>query len=49
MLTGLQKAKFAESQIVYARVWFKVLSSISTFLFLIAVLIFLPPAHAFSA
>lgn len=51
MLTGLQNAEFAEFQFVYAHAWFKVPSSISTFLFLIAVLIFffLPPAQAFSA
>lgn len=52
MLTGLQNAEFAEFRLVYAHAWFKVPSSISTFLFLIAVLIFflfLPPAQAFSA
>lgn len=48
MLTGLQNAKFSESRVVYAHVCLKVLASISVFLLLIAVLIFLPPAQASS-
>lgn len=40
LLTGLQNAKFTETQIVYAHVWLSVLSSVSTYLVLIAVLMF---------
>lgn len=40
LLTGLPNAKFAETQIVYMRVWFEVLSSVSTFLCLMAILMF---------